>query len=196
MNLTNTQFVFDGKTKRNLLIGWHGFGPNCAFVWSAMNDDAVPHPFWTNLAPQLRVFHGHRLYGHVFPVGPDHGICRLEHGGRRVWEAMSQFMWVGLSSWRDGNWRLGAPAPSLPLEHPLNITDPQCPYDRIIAGKAGFLNPVFYTLGTMGFLGIWYFWATNFVRLQSNRTPRKTALLITTKSSANGRLLSCLWAAF
>lgn len=46
------------------------------------------------------------------------------------------------------------------------ITDPASPlYDKIIAGKSGFLNPLFFTIGTVGFLAIWYYWAK---RLRDN----------------------------
>jgi len=42
----------------------------------------------------------------------------------------------------------------------INITDPEAPhYDRILAGKKGFLNPVWFTVGTIVFLFIWYYWA-------------------------------------
>ncbi|MFZ4634853.1 MAG: hypothetical protein ACOYNO_11655, partial [Saprospiraceae bacterium] len=56
------------------------------------------------------------------------------------------------------------------------ISDPGSPiYDKIIAGKKGFLNPVFFTVGTVGFLAIWFFWArglrNNSLAQDANETP-------------------------
>ena len=44
-------------------------------------------------------------------------------------------------------------------------------YDRILAGKAGFLNPIWYTVGTVGFLALWYFWAT---KIRNNSIDQDT----------------------
>jgi hypothetical protein len=73
---------------------------------------------------------------------------------------MSQFMWVGIILM--GVLAIGVWGHLHHLYHwnTPGITDPSSPiYDKILAGKKGFLNPVFYTVAVVGFLSIWYYWA-------------------------------------
>jgi len=161
MNL-NTQFVFENKTKR-LLIGGMALGVIC-LVLIAMNDDQYYTRFWTSWLHNAVFFSGIAFMSMFFLSAQITAFAGWNSVIRRVWEAMSQFMWVGillmgviavgvwghfhhLYFWNDVN---------------LNISDPSAPhYDRIIAGKKGFLNPVWFTVGTVGFLALWYFWAKN-----------------------------------
>jgi hypothetical protein len=99
---------------------------------------------------------------------------------RRILEAMSQFMWVGLIL--IGIIVLGVWAHFHHLYHwndpLLNVTDPEgAHYDRIVAGKKGFLNPVFFTIATVGFLAIWYYWAYRLRKLSVAQDEHETASL-------------------
>lgn len=159
MNL-NTQFVFEGKLKRNLVIGMV-IGAIC-LAWSLVGDDEYRTRFWTNWLHNSVFFTGIAFMAMFFLSAQITAFAGWNSVVKRVWEAMSQFMWVGLIlmgvivagvwghfhhlyHWNDPN---------------VNITNPDGPhFDEILAGKKGFLNPMFFTLGTIGFLAIWYFWA-------------------------------------
>jgi len=176
MNLTNTQFVFDGKTKR-VLIGGMVLGVLCLAL-SALNDDEYHTRFWTNFLHNSVYFTAVAFMSAFFLSAQLAAFAGWLTVIKRIWEGMGQFMLVGLVligiivigvwghlhhlyHWNDPN---------------LNITDPAAPhYDRIIAGKSGFLNPVFFTIATLGFLGIWYFWAykmrQNSIAQDTKETP-------------------------
>jgi len=157
MNL-NTQFVFDGKLKRNLMIGM-ALGVLC-LAWSAIGDDEYHTRFWTNYLHNAVFFTGIAFTAMFFLSAQITAFGGWMTAVKRVWEAMSQFMLVGIvlilliviGVWGHLHHLYHWNTPG--------ITDPTNPlYDRIIAGKSGFLNPVFFTVGTVGFLAIWYFWA-------------------------------------
>ena len=160
MNLTNTQFVFEGKTKR-VLIGGMVLGVLC-LVLTALNDDEYHTRFWTNFLHNSVYFTAIAFMAMFFLAAQITAFAGWMTAIKRIWESMGQFMLVGLVligivaigvwghlhhlyHWNDPN---------------LNISDPSAPhYDRIIAGKSGFLNPVFFTIASIGFLAIWYFWS-------------------------------------
>lgn len=176
MNLTNTQFVFEGKTKR-LLYGGMALGVLCLAL-SFINDDEYHTRFWTNFLHNSVYFTGIALMAMFFMAAQITAFAGWNAVIRRIWEGMSQFLWVGiilmgiiaagvwahfhhLYHWNDPN---------------VNVTDPTAPhYDRIIAGKKGFLNPVFYTIATVGFLALWYFWARNVRKLSIAQDTEETA---------------------
>lgn len=173
MNL-NTQFVFDGKLKRNLMIGM-ALGVLC-LAWSAIGDDEYHTRFWTNYLHNAVYFTGIAFTAMFFLSAQITAFGGWMTAVKRVWEAMSQFMLVGIvlilliviGVWGHLHHLYHWNTPG--------ITDPTNPlYDRIIAGKAGFLNPVFFTVGTIGFLAIWYFWAykmrQNSLRQDEHETP-------------------------
>ncbi len=159
MNL-NTQFVFERKTKM-LLIGGMVLGAVCLGL-TYFNDDEYHTRFWTNWLHNSVFFTGVAFTSMFFLSAQITAFAGWNSVVRRVWEAMSQFMWVGLILM--GVIALGVWGHFHHLYHwnslDINITDPEGPhYDRILAGKKGFLNPVWFTVGTIGFLAIWYFWA-------------------------------------
>lgn len=160
MNLTNTQFVFEGKTKR-VLFGGMALGVLC-LVLSFLNDDEYHTRFWTNILHNSVYFTVIALMAMFFLSAQITAFAGWITVIKRIWESMSQFMWVGLIFM--GIIALGVWGGFHHLYHwndpNLNLTDPTAPhYDRIIAGKKGFLSPAFFTLSTVGFLAIWYFWA-------------------------------------
>ncbi|TNE53746.1 MAG: hypothetical protein EP344_14740, partial [Bacteroidetes bacterium] len=157
MNL-NTQYVFDGKLKRNLIIGM-ALGLVC-LIWSAMGDDEYLTRFWSNYLHNSVYFTGIAFTALFFLAAQITAFAGWITAIKRVWEAMSQFMLVGLvlllvivaGVWGHFHHLYHWNTPGL--------SDPNSPlYDEIIAGKSGFLSPVFFTVGVLGFLGIWYFWA-------------------------------------
>lgn len=173
MNL-NTQFVFDGKLKRNLMIGM-ALGVLC-LVWSAIGDDEYRTRFWTNYLHNAVFFTGIAFTAMFFLSAQITAFGGWMTAVKRIWEAMSQFMLVGLVLLLlivAGVWGH--------LHHLYHwnvpgLTDPENPlYDKIIAGKAGFLSPMFFTIGTIGFLAIWYFWAykmrQNSLQQDEHETP-------------------------
>ncbi|HRI58786.1 MAG TPA: hypothetical protein PK228_03660 [Saprospiraceae bacterium] len=176
MNLTNTQFVFEGKTKR-VLFGGMALGLLC-LVLTFINDDEYHTRFWTNILHNSVYFTGIALMAMFFMSAQITAFAGWNSVIRRILEAMSQFLWVGLIlmaiiaagvwghfhhlyHWNDPN---------------VNVTDPGAPhFDRIIAGKKGFLNPMFYTIATVGFLAVWYFWAQKVRSLSMAQDTGETA---------------------
>jgi len=176
MNLTNTQFVFEGKTKR-VLYGGMALGVLCLAL-SFLNDDEYHTRFWTNILHNSVYFTVIALMAMFFLSAQITAFAGWITVIKRIWESMSQFMWVGLILM--GIIVLGVWGHFHHLYHwndpNLNVTDPTAPhYDRIIAGKKGFLSPVFFTIVTVGFLGIWYFWAYKLrqtsIEQDTNETP-------------------------
>ena len=173
MNL-NTQFVFDGKLKRNLLLGM-ALGVVC-LVWSAWGDDEYYTRFWTNYLHNAVYFTGIAFTAMFFLTAQITAFAGWITAIKRVWEAMSQFMLIGLilllvivaGVWGHFHHLYHWNTPGL--------VDPSSPlYDKIIAGKAGFLSPVFFTIGTLGILAIWYFWAYKIRRNSLNQDQHETA---------------------
>jgi len=155
----NTQFVFEGKTKR-LLYGGMALGAVC-LVLIALNDDQFLTRFWTTWLHNSVFFTGIAFTAMFFLCAQITAFAGWMTAIKRVWEAMSQFMLWGLVLMLPlvvGVWGH--------LHHLYHwnvpgISDPANPlYDRIIAGKASFLNPVWYTIAALGVVGLWYFWAS------------------------------------
>jgi hypothetical protein len=157
MNL-NTQFVFEAKQKR-VLIGGMALGLVCLLL-SFINDDEFHTRFWTNYLHNAVFFTGIAFMSMFFLAAQITAFAGWNSVIKRVWEAMSQFMWVGIILM--GVLAIGVWGHLHHLYHwnTPGITDPSSPiYDKILAGKKGFLNPVFYTVAVVGFLSIWYYWA-------------------------------------
>jgi len=177
MNL-NTQFVFERKTKM-LLIGGMVLGAVCLGL-TFFNDDEYHTRFWTNWLHNSVFFTGIAFMSMFFLSAQITAFAGWNSVVKRVWEAMSQFMWVGLILM--GVIALGVWGHFHHLYHwndpNLNISDPSAPhYDRIIAGKKSFLNPVWFTVGTIGFLLIWYWWAKNLRQASVDQDTMETSEL-------------------
>ena len=175
MNL-NTQFVFEKKTK-TLLIGGMVLGAVCLGL-TFFNDDEYHTRFWTNWLHNSVFFTGIAFTSMFFLSAQITAFAGWNSVVRRVWEAMSQFMWVGLILM--GIIALGVWGHFHHLYHwnslDINITDPEAPhYDRILAGKKSFLNPIWFTVGTVGFLLIWYYWAKNLRQASVDQDTMETS---------------------
>lgn len=170
MQLSNTQFVFESKIKRNLIIGMV-VGALC-LAWSALGDDQYHTRFWSNYLHNAVFFTGISFMAMFFLSMQITAFAGWNSVVKRVGEAMSQFMLVGLVL--IGVIVIGVWGHFHHLYHwnTPGISDPASPlYDKVIAGKAGFLNPLFFTIGTVGFLAIWYFWAK---KLRDNSIAQDT----------------------
>lgn len=175
MNL-NTQFAFEGKLKRNLVIGM-AVGAFC-LVLSYFYDDEYHTRFWTNFLHNAVFFTGISFTIMFFLSASITGFGGWITSFKRVWEAMSQFMWVGLILM--GVIVLGVWGHFHHLYHwnTPGIADPSSPnYDEILAGKSGFLSPVFFTIGVLGFLAIWYFWAFKLRQTSVDQDTKETPSL-------------------
>lgn len=158
MNLSNTQFVFEGKTKRVLIIGM-ALGL-VSLVLTFFGDDAYHTRFWSNFLHNSVFFTGISFMALAFMSAQITAFAGWMTAIKRVWEAMSMFIVVGIVL-------MGIMVASVwgHLNHLYHWNTPGVSelgsdtYDHIIAGKSGFLNPVWYTVGTVGFLALWYFWA-------------------------------------
>ena len=175
MNL-NTQFVFQSRTK-TLLIGGMVLGALCLGL-TFFNDDEYHTRFWTNWLHNSVFFTGIAFMSMFFLSAQITAFAGWNTVVKRVWEAMSQFMWVGLILM--GVIALGVWGHFHHLYHwnslDINITDPEAPhYDRILAGKKGFLNPIWFTVGTIGFLMIWYYWAKNLRQASVDQDTMETS---------------------
>ena len=175
MNL-NTQFVFENKTK-TLLMGGMVLGALCLGL-TYFNDDEYHTRFWTNWLHNSVYFTGIAFMSMFFLSAQITAFAGWNSVVRRVWESMSQFMWVGLILM--GVIVLGVWGHFHHLYHwnslDINITDPEAPhYDRILAGKKSFLNPVWFTVGTVGFLLIWYYWAKNLRQASVDQDTMETS---------------------
>lgn len=157
MNL-NTQFVFENKTKR-LLIGGMALGVVC-LLYIFMTDDEYHTRFWTSWLHNSVFFSGIAFMSMFFLSAQITAFAGWNSVVNRVWQAMSQFMWVGIILMAVIVLGVWGHFHHLYHWNTPGITDPENPiYDKVIAGKSGFLNPVWFTIGTVGFLALWYYWA-------------------------------------
>jgi Ni/Fe-hydrogenase subunit HybB-like protein len=173
MDLTNTQFVFESKLKRNLLIGV-GIGVLCLAL-SAVGDDEFLTRFWSNYLHNSLFFTGIAFMAMFFMCAQFTAFAGWMTVIRRIWEAMSMFMVVGfvlMAVVAIGVW---GHFHHLYHWNTPGLDDPNSPlFDKIIAGKKGFLNPVFYTIATLGFLAIWIFWARGYRKASVDQDTMET----------------------
>ncbi|MCA0238302.1 MAG: hypothetical protein LCH81_18150 [Bacteroidetes bacterium] len=176
MNLTNTQFVFQSKTK-SVLIGGMVLGALC-LILTFIGDDEYHTRFWTNYLHNTVFFTGIAFTSMFFLSAQITAFAGWDSLVKRVWESMSQFMMVGLAL--VAVLVIGVWGHFHHLYHwnTPGITDPSSPiYDHIIAGKSGFLNAGWYTLGTLGFLAVWFFWSYKLRQASVEQDTEETASL-------------------
>lgn len=90
MNLTNTQFVFDSKTK-SVLIGGMVLGALCLLL-TFIGDDEFHTRFWTNYLHNTVFFTGMAFTSMFFLSAQITAFAGWNSLVKRVWESMSQFM--------------------------------------------------------------------------------------------------------
>lgn len=174
MTAANTTFVFESKTKTFLLAGM-ALGAVClGLTW--FGDDQFHTRFWSNFLHNSVFFTGVALTATMFMAAQITAFAGWMTAIKRIWEAMSLFMLVGIGLM--GIVAIGVWMHWHHLYHwnTPGIADPANPiYDRIIAGKSGFLNPMFYTIATVGFLALWYFWASKMRSLSVEQDTNETS---------------------
>lgn len=173
MNL-NAQFEFGSKLKR-VLLGGMVLGVVCLAL-SFVGDDEYHTRFWTNWLHNSVYFTGIAFTAMLFLSAQITAFAGWMVTFKRVWEAMSQFMWVGIILM--GVIVVGVWGHFHHLYHwnTPGLGDPNSPlYDKILAGKLSFLNPVWFTVGVVGFLALWYFWAKNLRQASVDQDTMETS---------------------
>lgn len=195
-----TQFVFESKQKQ-FLLGGMLLGVLC-LASTFFGDDEFHTRFWTNFLHNSVYFTGIAFTAIFFMCAQITAFAGWNAVVKRLWEAMGMFMGVGLILMVilvAGVWMKFH---HLYFWNTLGLTDPSSPiYDKIIAGKSAFLNPKFYTLAALGFLGIWYYWAINLRRLSVEQDTNETVSFDFYKKSRKwastflplGGFLSCVF---
>lgn len=151
----NNQFVFEGRQK-TVLLAFMALGVVCLGITYI----SEPMRFWSNYFQNTILFLGMSFVA-LFVLS----AFTLAYAGwhtvmKRVWEAFSLFMPVGLLLLLPvilGIWTHGHHMYHWTME---GIADPaSANYDRILAGKVGFLNKYWYTGGSIVFVLAWSFFA-------------------------------------
>ncbi len=155
------QFTFEGKEK-SVLIGGMVLGVVCLALSFFM--DGSPHAgeihsrFWTNFLHNTVFFTGIAFVSLFAICAAISAYAGWYAVIKRIWEAYSLFLIVGIVLMLviiAGIWGHFHHIYHWAGEGVTTIGSDN--YDKVIDGKSGFLNPTFYTLATVGFLGLWYF---------------------------------------
>ena len=144
-------FVFESKQK-TFTYALMGVGVLCMLL-TFVGDDELHTRFWSNFLHNTAFFTGIGFIS-LFILS----AFTVSYAGwyvqfKRIWESFGQFMLVGLVLMAiivAGVWGH--------FHHLYHWADAEAvASDRILSGKSSFLNPVWYTLASVGFLAIWYF---------------------------------------
>ncbi len=151
-------FEFGAVLKRNLMIGM-GIGL-VSLVAQFLTGDQYHTEFWSTWLHHSVFFTGIAFTAAFFLAGLIIGFGGWMTTIRRIWEAMSMFMIVGLVLLAVIVLGVWGHFHHLYHWNTPGITDPTQPhYDKILAGKSGFLNPIWFTIAATGFVALWYFLA-------------------------------------
>ena len=153
------QFTFEGRQK-SVLAGLMVLGLICMVI-TFFTDDALHTRFWTNYLHNTVFFTGISFISLFILAAFTSAYAGWHIVMKRVWEAFSLFLPVGLvlllvlvgGVWLDYHHLYHWAADGL-----TDVTNVDT-YDRIIAGKSGFLNKGWYTFGTIIIVSIWSFFA-------------------------------------
>ena len=148
----NNQFVFEKKQKTTLGI-FMLVGVVCMILSYLMDDGTLHMRFWSNYLTNTVYFLGIAfiitfvLHAKVLMYSGWHVAFQL------VWEAFSLFLIVGIILMIPiiaGIWGH--------FHHLYHWADKAAvASDVVLKGKSSFLNPVWYTAGTLIIVGVWYF---------------------------------------
>lgn len=156
------QFTFTSRQKTTTFIMMAIGVVRMILTW--FQDDALHTRFWTNFLHNSVFFTGIAFMA-LF------GLCAaiLTYAGwfvvfKRLWEAYSLFLIVGLVLLVviiGGVWAH--------YHHLYHWADLEAvKHDEILANKSAFLNPMWYTLGTLICVGAWYYFATKLRKLSAD----------------------------
>lgn len=147
------QFTLAGR-ERTFLFAFMILGALCLGI-TYLTDDALHTRFWSNFLHNSVFFTGIAFLAIFFLCA-----CIIAFSGwhvvfKRLWEAFSQFLPVGIILMFlvvIGLWLKG--------QNLYHWSDAESvANDTILQGKKSFLNPLNYTLFTLIILGVWYFFA-------------------------------------
>lgn len=155
------QFIFTSKQRNTLFIAM-GIGL-ISMILTWLGDDANHTRFWSNFLHNSVFFLGISVMAAFFIA-----VCVTAYAGwhttfKRVWEAYSTYMYVGIVFMLII--ALGVFMHWHHLYHWADETllDPNNPeYDEILGGKSSFLNKNWYLFGTLIVVGSWIFFARKF----------------------------------
>ncbi len=151
-------FKFESKQK-TFLLGGMAIGLLCLVI-TFLTDDSLHTRFWTNYLHNVTFFTGISFMS-MFILS----AFLIAWAGwytyfKRVWEAMTQFMIVGLVLMLPvvaGVW--------LGFHHLYHWADASSvAADEILQWKSSFLNPTTFTIASVLIVGVWYLFATAFRR--------------------------------
>ena len=153
--MTVKEFKFESGQRTVLLAGM-ALGLVC-LIAQFVTGDEYKTEFWSSLLQNTVYFTGIAFTAVFFLAANIVGFAGWITTFRRIWEHLGGFllwMLLPLGLLVAGVW--------MHFHHLYHwntpgIADPENPiYDRIIAGKSSFLNPIWYTLGAIGFTTIWF----------------------------------------
>lgn len=150
--MSNT-YIFEGRVK-SILIGFMVLGLVC-LGWTFMIDDELHTRFWSNILHNTIFFTGIAFMAAFFIA-----VCITAWAGwhavfKRVWEAMSMFLIVGLVLMVILS--LGM---LLGWHHLYHWADEaSVAADYILQGKSSFLNYTWYGVICLVIVAAWYFFA-------------------------------------
>lgn len=148
------QFTFESKQKM-ILLGFMVLGLLCLGLTFFLDDQPYHARFWTNYLHNTVYFLGIAFLALFVMMASITAYAGWHAVMKRLWEAYSLFLIPGLilllvvvaGVW--GHWH-----------HLYHWSDlEEVAKDRIMAGKASFLNKGWYTFGTLGVVGLWIFFA-------------------------------------
>jgi hypothetical protein len=153
------QFVFESRQK-TIFIGMMVLGLLCMGI-TYFTDDHYHTRFWTNFLHNSVFFTGISFVATFIIAVKITAYSGWHTVVKRLWEAISLFQLAGivlmgiicLGIWLGYHKLYEWAIPELAKD------------DKILIGKSGFLNPVWYSIATFGILGVWYFFATKFRKL-------------------------------
>ena len=126
-----------------------------SFIIIFMNDDANHTRVWTNLLHNAVFFTLIALMAIFFICISITAYAGWNVVFRRVWDAMSQFLIIGLVLMT-----VIALGVYFGWHHLYHWADEKVvATDEVLKGKSGFLNKNFYTIGGLGILATWLFFA-------------------------------------
>lgn len=147
------QFTLASKQK-NVLIGFMALGV-LSMILTFIGDDALHTRFWTNYLHNTVFFTGIAFIALFIMAAFTTAWGGWYVAMKRVWEAFSLFLIPGLILFIPiiiGMWGH--------LHHLYHWSDKaEVAVDAVLLGKSGFLNPVWYSLGTLLIVGAWIFFA-------------------------------------
>ncbi len=146
------QFVFE-KGQKQFFLALIALGVICMGLTYFVADDELHTRFWTNFLHNSVFFTGISFISLFMISASITAWAGWYVVMKRVWEAYSLFLIVGIILMAivvAGLW--GS------FHHLYHWADAEAvAQDKILQGKAGFLNKYWYTIGTFVILGVWYF---------------------------------------